>query len=33
MNLRNRVESSSDMDEKIIYMLVKKEVNLSSLQQ
>jgi hypothetical protein len=29
----NQVESSSDMDEKIICTSVQKEVNLSSLQQ
>lgn len=32
-NSSNQVESSSDVDEKIICRLVQKEVNLSSLQQ
>jgi len=32
-NLRNQVESSSDVDEKIVCKSVQKEVNLSSLRQ
>ena len=29
----NQVESSSDVDEKIVYTSMQKEVNLSSIQQ
>jgi len=32
INLSNQLERSSDVDEKLTYTLVQKEVNLSSLQ-